>query len=134
SIIMKHIQIMSGIEILLKRGVILLFMIILSGCKIGNIPNFKEYVAVEKLTNIKGVHVPELTSQRKDFKLDKSLKKDMKNSLDASRIEEIYGNSESAYKEAVKHHLIKTTAVNVKSYSYDDVKYDKTNAKSNSKH
>lgn len=121
---------------ILASGCIAILVIVIgfSACKTGKAPTFKKYVMKESLINIKGLNVPDLNNDRMVFRLDKSLEHDMKNSLESKRIEEVYGNTANPYKEAVKHHLIKSTAVNVKSYSYEEVKYDQTYNKSSNKH
>jgi len=105
-----------------------------SGCKTGKAPRFKRYVMEEKFVNIKGINVPELTPDRTVFNPSKDLIKDMKNSLAMNRIKEVYGSHDNAYREAIKHHMIKTSYVNLKSYMYEYVKYDDTYDKPDSKY
>lgn len=109
------------------KKVILAVIIILFfyACTASKAPKHKKYVMKETFINIKGLNVPELTPDRKVFNPSKELVADMKNCLPMRQISSVYGDHESAYREAVKHHLLKITYVNVKSYEYQYVTYGK---------
>lgn|GEM_PF-4391199 len=111
---------------------ILILLLAFSGCRTANAPRYKSYVMEEKFVNIKGLNIPVLTPERKMLIPSKELKRDMKNSLPINSVDAVYGTD--GYREAIKHHLIKSTAVNIKAYSYNEVNYDETYSRPNTKH
>lgn len=116
-----------------KIALIVIMLVVLTACKTSEASKFKRYVMNEKLSNVKGINVPDLTQDREIFNPSKELKKDMKNSIPLNKIALMYGDEENSYKEAVKHHLIKMSYINVKSYEYEYVNYDETYNKTQDK-
>lgn len=95
-------------------------LIAFSGYMAAQSPKYKSYVPEEKMVNIKGINVPELTDDRIVFKLPMALKRDIKNSILASDISKIYGKQDSAAYYAGKERLIRNKTLDPKSFTYED--------------